>query len=60
MSRMSDLYEEVENLVFVAMENGATNTSDIHGYVTQYVPKTLVSYELINKIIEETYEQEEE
>lgn len=60
MGNLSDLYNEVENLVFVAMENGATNTSDILGFVTQFIPKTLVSYELIDKIIEESNEQEEQ
>lgn len=60
MGRTNDLYEHVENLVYVALESGANTTSDVYGYVTQYVPKSLVSYQLIENIIEDSYGKPED
>jgi TATA-box binding protein (TBP) (component of TFIID and TFIIIB) len=50
MGRMKDFYENVENLVYEAIEHGANTTDDIHAYVTQYVPSALVSFKLVEDI----------
>ena len=60
MSRTADLYEKLEDLVFQAIEKGANNTNEVMGYVTQYIPKSMVSYNLIENIIEEAYGEEED
>lgn len=53
MSRTKELYENIENLVYTAIEQGASNTSDIYAYVTMYAPKSHVSYDLVESIVEE-------
>jgi hypothetical protein len=53
MSRTKELYENIENLVYAAIEQGANNNSDIYAYVTMYAPKSLVSYDLVESIVEE-------
>lgn len=53
MSRTKDLYETVENLVYEAIEQGANNTSNIYSYVSQFVPQSLISYDLIEQIVAE-------
>lgn len=53
MSRTKDLYETVENLVYDAIEQGANNTHTVYDYVTQYVPQSIVTYNLVEKMIEE-------
>lgn len=50
MTRMKDFYENVENLVYEAIDQGANTTDDIHAYVTQYVPPSLVSFKLVEDI----------
>lgn len=50
MSRTKDFYHEVENLVFKAIEDGANTTDEIHSYVSQYVPASLISYQLVEDI----------
>jgi len=53
MSRMKEFYENVENLVYEAIEHGANTTDDVHAYVTQYVPSELVSFKLVEDIVAE-------
>jgi ribosomal protein L17 len=53
MSRTKELYETVENLVYEAIEQGANNTSNIYSYVSQFVPQSLISYNLIEQIVTE-------
>jgi hypothetical protein len=50
MARMKEFYENVENLVYEAIEHGANTTDDIYAYVTQYVPPSLVSHSLVEDI----------
>lgn len=53
MGRMKELYETVEDLVYEAIERGANNTAEVHAFVVNNVPNSLVSYELIENIIQE-------
>ena len=53
MSRTKELYETVENIVYEAIEHGANNTSNIYSYVSQFVPQSLISYDLIEQIVTE-------
>lgn len=53
MSRSKNFYENIEDLTFSAIEQGASTVGDVYGYVIQYVPKSMVSYETIEKIMEE-------
>jgi hypothetical protein len=53
MSRTKNFYENIEDLTFSAIEQGANTVGDVYAYVTQYVPKSMVSYETIEKIMEE-------
>jgi uncharacterized protein (UPF0297 family) len=60
MSRTKDLYENVENLVYSAIEHGANNISDVYAYVTNHVPKSVVTHDMVRKIVEEYSETQYE
>jgi hypothetical protein len=51
MGKMNELEQEINNLVVEAIRDGARNTSEIYGFVTQYVSPTLVEMSRINDII---------
>ena len=53
MSRTKNLYDNIENLVFEAIEYGANNISDIRSYVTQFVPSEMVTYDMVEDIAAE-------
>jgi hypothetical protein len=53
MSRTKNFYENIEDLTFTAIEQGANTVGDVYGFVTQYVPKSMVTYNDIEKIMEE-------
>lgn len=53
MSRTNDLYDTIENLVYQSIEDGAKNVWDIYGYVTQYIPSSYVSHEMIESIVDD-------
>jgi hypothetical protein len=53
MGRTNDLYGTIENLVYEAIENGASNVWDIYGYVTRFIPHTHVTHEMVEKIADE-------
>jgi len=50
MGRMKDFHENIENLVYEAIEYGANTTDGIYAYVTQYVPPALVSFKMVEDI----------
>lgn len=60
MGLTKDLNNEIVDLVRDAIEKGATNPSDVYGYVTQYVPHDMVSMSLVETIVRQDMDNEEE
>ena len=50
MSKMSDLYMQMQEKIWEAVEGGAT-ADDVYAYVTQYISPTIVTFEVVEDFL---------